>query len=113
MVDRGGAELDRELHAGARAELVAVDAQAEPGGAARLEHGARLVGVERAVLAEDVDPAGERRAGREHVAGDERDVVVGRLVAGRDDVGAEEGDVVGQLGGDLAASARSVSTSSP
>ena len=68
MVDRGGAELDREPHARARPELVAVDAQPEPGGAAGLEHGARLVGVERALLAEDVDPAGERRAGGEHVA---------------------------------------------
>ena len=105
VVDRGGAELDRELHAGPGAELVAVDAEAEPGGAARLEHGARLVGVERAVLAEDVDPASERRARGEHVAADERDVVVGRLVVRGHDVGAEEGHVVGQLGGDLAAAA--------
>ena len=106
MVDRGGAQLDREPHARARAELVAVHAQAEPGGAARLEHRARLVGVERALLAEDVDPAGERRAGGEHLAADELDVVVGAaLVLGRDDVGAEEGDVVGELRGDLAAAA--------
>ncbi len=78
MVDRGGAELDREPHARARAELVAVHAQAEPGGAARLEHRARLLGVERAVLAEDVDPARVRRARRSMSPQHERDVVVGR-----------------------------------
>ena len=67
----------REPHAGARAELVRVDAQAEPRGGARLEHRARLVGVERALLAEHVDPARVRRARGEHLAADERDVVVG------------------------------------
>ena len=104
VVDRRRAELDGELDARAGAELVAVDAQAEPGGAAGLEHGARLVGVERALLAEDVDPARERRARSEHVAGDERDVVVGVGARG-DDMGAEERDVVGEPGGDLAAPA--------
>ena len=84
---------------GPGSELVAVHAQAEAGGRARLEHGPRLVGVERALLAEDVDPAAVRRAGGEHLAADELDVLVGAaLVLGRDDVGAEEGDVVGQPG---------------
>ena len=48
VVDRRRAQLDRELHAGPEPELVAVHAQAEARVAARLEHGARLVGVERA-----------------------------------------------------------------
>ncbi len=104
VVDAGGAELDGEADARPRPELVAVDPEAEPGGAAGLEHRARLVGVERALLAEDVDPAGERRARLEHLADHERDVVVGRGVRG-DDVGAEEGDVVGEARGDLAAAA--------
>ena len=69
----------------ARAELVAVHAQAEARGAAGLEHRARLVGVEGAALAEDVDPARVRRAGGEHLAADELDVVVGAaLVLGRE-----------------------------
>ena len=79
VIGRGGAELDAELHARARAELVGVDAQPEAGRAAGLQHRARLVGVERAPLAEHVDPAGVRRAGREHLAADERDVVVGAV----------------------------------
>ena len=59
-------------------------AQAEPGLAARLQHGPRLVGVEGAPLAEDVDPAGVRRAGGEHRSADEVDVLVGApLVLGR------------------------------
>ena len=91
------------LHARPATELVGVDAQAEPGVAARGEHRPGLVGVERAALAEDVDPAGERRAGVEHLAADELDVVVRAvLVLGRQQMGAEEGDVVGQLRGDLA-----------
>ena len=64
VVDRGGAQLDREPHPGPRAELVAVHPQPEAGAAAGLEHRPRLVGVEGAALAEDVDPAAVRRAGR-------------------------------------------------
>ena len=98
MVDRGGAELDRQPHPLPRPELVAVQAQAEPGGAARLEHRPALLGGEGAGLAEGVDPAAARRAGGEHLAADERHVGVGvGLELGRDDVGAEEGDVVGEL----------------
>ena len=62
MVHGGGAELDREPHARPRAELVAVHAQAEAGGAPGLEHRTRLLRVERSALAEDVDPARVRRA---------------------------------------------------
>ena len=98
--------LDRELHAGAEAELVAVHAQAEPRVAARLEHGARLVGVEGALLAEDVDPARVGPARVEHLAADQLDVVVrAAVVLGRHGVRSEEGHVVGQLGGDRARAA--------
>ena len=98
MVGGGAAQLDRQLHAGAGAELVGVQAEAEAGGPAGLEHGPALVGVEGALLAEGVDPAGVGGAGREHLAADQVDVVVGpALELGRDDVGAEEGGLVGQL----------------
>ncbi len=89
VVGRRRAELDGDLHAGPVAELVGVDARLQalldPG----LQHGARLLAVERAPLAEDVDPARVRRARVEHLAAHEVDVVVG-VVPGRDDVGAEE-----------------------
>ena len=50
------------------------------------------------LLAEHVDPARVRRAGGEHLAADELDVVVGAaLVLGGHDVGAEERHVVGEL----------------
>ena len=99
MVGRRRAELHRELHAGAGAELVGVDPQPQPPGRGRLEDGAGLVGVERADLAEGVGPTAPRRAGVEHGPGDERDVLVGPAgVLGRDQVGAEEGHVVRQLG---------------
>ena len=58
-------------------ELVAVQAQTEPGGPPRLEHRAALLGVEGPALAEHVDPAAPRRAGVEHRPADELDVVVG------------------------------------
>ena len=60
MVGRRAPELDGELHARSEPELVGVQAHAEPGRSTRLEHGAALVGVERAVLAEGIDPAGVR-----------------------------------------------------
>ena len=74
-----------------------------PAVAAGLQHRARLVGVERALLAEHVDPARVRRAGVEHLAADQVDVVVGAaLVLGGHHVRAEEGHVVGELAGDVA-----------
>jgi hypothetical protein len=101
VVHRRRPHLDRELHPRTEAELVAVHAQAEARGAARLEHGARLVGVEGALLAEDVDPARERAAGIEHLAAHQLQVLVcARLILGRDGVSSEEGHVVGQLGRD-------------
>ena len=58
VVDRCGADLDRELHAWARAELIAVHPQSESGGPAGLQdHRAGLLDVEGPALAEDVDPA--------------------------------------------------------
>ena len=100
MAAQGRPKLDRELDARSLPELVGVHAQAEPGPAPRLEHRARLVGVERALLAEHVDPAGRGGAGLEHRPAHERDVVVGALGVFRgDDVGAEQRDVAGQLGG--------------
>ena len=74
-----------------------------PASRAGREHAAGLVlgeGVRRGRLAEDVDPAGVRRAGREHRPADEVEVggaVVARL--GRHDVGPEEGRLVGDLAG--------------
>ena len=56
MVGGRAPELDRQLHPRAGAELVGVEPEAEAGGAARFEDGAALVGIERALLAEGVDP---------------------------------------------------------
>ena len=66
VVGGGGAELDRELHARAVAELVGVHARGQAALEAGGEDRARLVAVEGALLAEDVDPAGVGRAGVEH-----------------------------------------------
>ena len=100
VVDRRGLQLDREPHARPEPELVAVHAQAEPGPPARLEHRPRLVGVERALLAEHVDPARVRPARVEHLAAHQVDVLVRAvLVLRRQGVRAEEGHVVGELGG--------------
>ncbi len=94
MVGGGRAGLRRDLHAGARAELVGVDAGDEPAGPARGEHGGRLVRAERALLAEHVDPPGVRRARLQHRPADQVHVagrVGGEL--GRHDVRAEVGDL--------------------
>ena len=68
------------------------------------EDRAGLVAVERAALAEDVDPARVRRAGVEHLALHELDVGVG-VVLGRDHVCAQEGSLVGARRGDREAAA--------
>ena len=92
-----GALLDREPGARAGAELVRVDPQAEPRRLPGPQHRPRLVLVERAHLAEHVDPPRVRRARRQHLAADEVDVVVGpTLELGRHRVGPEEGHVVGE-----------------
>ena len=101
MVGRRAAELDRQLHTGAMSELVGVQPQAEARPAARFEHGTGLVGVERATLAEGVDPTRMRRARGEHLAADQVDVIVrAALELGRHDVRAEEGGLVAQLASD-------------
>ena len=99
VVGRRAAELDGELHAGAGAELVGVQAQPEPGRAAGEQHGPALVGVERAALAERVDPAGVRGDGGEHRAAHERRRSRRRRRRRRHDVGAEERDLVGRHDG--------------
>ena len=101
MVDGCRAELDREAHPAALAELVAVHAHAEARGRAGLEDAAGLLGRERPALAERVDPARVRRARGQHLADDEVDVLVGAVgVLGRHHVGAEEGDLLGDLAGE-------------
>ena len=104
VVDAGRAELDREPHARARTQLVAVHAQPEPGRPTGLQHGTRLVlgeGVGGVRLAEHVDPAGVRRGGRQHRAGDQIDVA-GPVVPPlrRHDVGPEQRGLGGDLAGD-------------
>ena len=54
MVDGARAELDRERDRARLGELVAVEPQREAGVRARLEVAARVLGVERAALEEDV-----------------------------------------------------------
>ena len=97
VVDAGAAELDGQAHPAAEAELVAVQAQAEAGGAAGEQHLAALLDVERAGLAERVDEVDVRGHGREHRAGDQVEVVA-PVDARRHHMGAEEGDDVGDLG---------------
>ena len=104
MVDAGRAELDRQPYAGTRPQLVAVHAQPEPGRSAGLQDGPRLVlgeGVGGVRLAEHVDPAGVRRGGREHRAGDQVHVA-GPVVPPlrRHDVGPEQRGLGGHLAGD-------------
>ena len=89
VVGGRGVQLDRELDARAVMELVGVDAGREALRDPRLQDGPGLLAVERAFLAEHVDPGRVRRAGVEHRALDEVGVGVG-VVLGRDDVGAEE-----------------------
>ena len=77
MVDAPRAEVDRERDRPALGELVAVQAEREPGRRARLEVAARLRRVERAALEEDVGRVGELRRLGEHVGEDEVEVRVG------------------------------------
>ena len=89
MVDRARAELDRERDRALLGELVAVQAQREAGVAARLEVAARLRGVERAALEEDVRRLGELRRLRQHLGEREVEVRVGVVELGRHGVRAE------------------------
>ena len=100
MVDRRGAHLDREPHAGPGPSWLPWTRSPSPASRAGVEHRARLLVVEGAALAEDVDPRACGAQASSIGAADQVDVLVGAaLVLGRDQVGAEEGDVVGELGG--------------
>ena len=104
MIDAGGPELDGKEHPRAVPELVAVHSKAQSGVPTRGQHDARLVLGERvgaARLTEHVDPAGMGGAGREHVTGDQFDVL--RPPAGIlrwHCMGAEERCLRGELGCD-------------
>ena len=104
MVDARGAQLDREAHPRTVAELVAVHSKAKTGIPTCGQHDPRLVlgeGVRTVRLTEHVDPAGVRSAGREHLTGDQLDVLgatVGKLR--RHHVGAEKRCLGGELGCD-------------
>ena len=80
VVDRPCAELDRERDRALLGELVAVQAQREPGVAARLEVAARLRRVERAALEEDVGGLGDLRRLGQHLGEREVEVRVGVAV---------------------------------
>ena len=98
MVDGCRSALHRDPRAVARAQLVAVHADAEPGGETRPQDPLGLLRGERARLAEDIDPPGVWPDRLEHGAAHEVDVggaVIGELVG--NDVGPEEGDLVGDL----------------
>ena len=77
VVDRRGPDLDREPTPGPGPSWLPCTRRPEPGGPARLEDGPATARRRRRRLAEDVDPAAVRRAGGEHLAAHERDVVVG------------------------------------
>ena len=99
VVGGGRAGLRSDADAGPGSELVGVDAGAQAAGPARGQDRGGLVGAERPVLAEHVDPPGVRRARVQHRAAHQVHVaghVAGEL--GRHDVRAEVGD----LGRDLA-----------
>ena len=91
MVDRAGAELDRERNGACLGELVAVEAQREPRVAAGDEIAARLLGVEGAALQEDVGRLGERRRFGQHLGEREVEIRVGVVELRRDGVRAQPG----------------------
>ena len=92
VVDRARAELDREGDRPRLRELVAVQAEGEAGLAAGLEVAARLPGVERAPLEEDVCRLCDPGRLREDVVDEEVDVGIAAVVGelGRDRVRAEK-----------------------
>ena len=99
VVHAGGAEFHGQPDAGALAELVAVDAQPQPGVLAGLQHAAGLVLVEGAPLAKDVGPADVGPDRGEHRPADQ--VRVGlRVRPGRHQVRPEVGHLVRHRGGD-------------
>jgi hypothetical protein len=92
VVGGDAAELGGQHGPAGGAELVGVELEPEAVAAARLQHAAGLLHRQRAPVAEGVHEAGQRRAHRQHLALQQRQVGVpvgGEL--GRDQVGAEEG----------------------
>ena len=77
MVDRAGAELDRERNRTALRELVAVQPQRQSAAATRLEVAPRLLGVEGAALQEHVGGVGELCGVRKHLGERELEIRVG------------------------------------
>ena len=67
MVDRPRAELHGEFDGALFGELVAVEAELEPGRRARLQIASRLFSIERAVLEEDVGRFCELRSLRQYL----------------------------------------------
>jgi hypothetical protein len=91
MIRRRAPELDRELYARSLTQLIGVQPGAETAGSSGGEHGSALIGIERSLLAERVDPPSRAGDSVDHLVADQRDVVVGApFVLGRNDVGREQ-----------------------
>ena len=104
MVGRRGAHLDGEANPRTARQLIGMHPKAETVGAPGFEDLASRVGTERAFLAENVAPLRLRRAGGEHRAGDEPDVLVhSSPVFRRHHMGAEVGHLLGYRRGHLEA----------
>ena len=84
MIEAASTELDGEGDRAALGELVAVQAQCEPGRRARLQVPSRLRGVEGTALQEHVRSIRELRGLGEDVAEDEVEVGIGVRVLRRD-----------------------------
>ena len=98
VVDRGQAQLAGKPHPRAGPELVGVEPSTKAFRLACLENRARLGFVERAALAEHVDPLRVLGAGVEHRPGHQVDVPTGVVgVLRRHHVRAEERRLVGDL----------------
>ena len=93
VIDRASAELDREWDCAGLRELVAVQAEREPGCAARSQIPPGLVRVEGPSLEEDVGRLGQLGGLREDVFDEEVDIrIAARLrELGRDGMGTEPG----------------------
>ena len=89
VVDAPCAELDRELHSARLRELVGVEPQRQPLLGAGREVAARLRGVERSLLEEDVSRLGDPGRLGEHLGERELEVRVGVGELGRNRVRAE------------------------
>ncbi len=91
VVDRARPQLDRERDRAALRELVAVEAQREPGVAAGDQIAARLRGVERPALEKDIGRGRESRRVGQDLCEREVEVRVGIGGLGRHGVCAEPG----------------------